>query len=196
LTGLRANGTGRAVVTAFYGSWASLPPVKVADIAVRSSAADNDVAIPAAPFTENIAFTIVPDDPRLALSFSSASLSNSDPLEGGTLHEVPVMHTAGGAAVAANDSRIETIPFRNPAGGLLMGAFTYDPHWKIGSRPHWEVNGYANAWRAGTNGTIVYDLQALYTGLLVVGIVLWLAAVAAFVFLLIRSRRALPPQEP
>jgi hypothetical protein len=191
LRNLSANGAGRAVITAFYDSWANPAPMKFADIAVGKQPSSYDLAVPLAPFTETIAFSILPvDDPKLSLSLQSAQLSDSDPLAGGMLVSIPSMRTGGGSPVVANDSHIERIPFGNNRGTYLTGTFTYDPYWSIDAQPHWEVNGFANGWRAGSSGVMVYGLQALYRGLLIAGAVLWLAALAAFAFLQTRRRRA------
>jgi len=193
---LSANNPGGAVITAFYDSWANSAPTKIAEVVVGSKPADYDLAVPLAPFTETVAFSVLPvDDPRMTLALGAATLSDSDPLAGGTLVSVPAVQARGGAAIANDDSRIERIPYRNARGSYVVGDFTYDPAWTIGARPHWQVNGYANAWRAGGSGVMTYGLQGLYRGLLVAGALLWLAAIAAFVFLHTKRRRVGLPQD-
>lgn len=169
LKGLAADSSGRATVTAFYDSWANLPPVKIADVAVGTKPADFDLAVPLLPFTETVAFSVLPSaDSKVTLSLGAASLTDSDPLAGGTIVSIPAMH-AGGAS-----------PY-------LTATFTYDPYWSIDSRPHWEVNGFANGWRASRGSVMVYGLQNLYLGLLAFGAALWLAALVLFATLRARA---------
>lgn len=194
LKGLSASDFGRATVTAFEDSWANLPPVKIAEVAVGARPANFDLAVPLLPYTETIAFSVLPADSKLTLSLAAASLSDSDPLAGGSIVSIPQMRTRGGMPIAVNDSQIESITFRNPGAGYLTAAFTYDPYWSIDShpraaQPHWEVNGFANGWRAGGGGVMTYRLQSLYSGLLVFGAVLWLAALLLFAVAQVRARR-------
>jgi hypothetical protein len=176
---LSANTPGRAVLTAFYDSWANTAPMKIAEVTVGSKPADYDLAVPLAPFSESVAFSILPvDDPQLALALGTASLSDSDPLAGGTIVSLPALRRGAGHSIAQ----------------YVVGNFTYDPAWKIDSRPHWQINGYANGWRAGSSGVMVYGLQTLYGGLLIAGGLLWLAAIASFAFLQMKRRRIRVPQ--
>ncbi len=187
---LSANTAGCAVITAFYDSWANPAPVKIAEVIVGSRPTDYDLAVPLAPFSETVAFSVLPvDDPQMSLALGSAVLSDSDPLAGGTIVSLPAMRAGGGGAIAADDSQIERIAFRNAAGPYVVGDFTYDPAWTIGGRPHWQANGYANVWRASGSGVMTYGLQAWYRGLLVAGALLWLASIAAFAFLQTKRRR-------
>lgn len=161
LKGLSANGSGRAAITAFYDSWANLPPVKIAEVPVGSRPANFDLAVPLLPFTETVAFSALPSsETPLTLSLGAASLTDSDPLAGGTIVSIPSARTTNSAS-------------------YVTAAFTYDPYWSIDSKPHWEVNGFANGWPAG-RGVIVYELQSLYSGLLAFGAALWLAAIVLF----------------
>jgi hypothetical protein len=165
--------------------------MKIAEVTVGSGASDYDLAVPLAPFSENVAFSVLPvDDQQMTLALGTASLSDSDRLAGGTIVSVPAARPAGGSAIATDGSQTERIAFRNARGPYVIGDFTYDPAWTIGARPHWQVNGYANAWRANGSGVMTYGLQALYRSLLIAGLVLWLASIAAFVFLEPRTRRS------
>ena len=186
---LSANTAGHAVITVFYDSWANPLPVKIADVSVSMKPSNVDLAVPLLPFSETAAFSVLPaGDPQLVLSLGSAQLSDSDRMAGGAFVSIPFMRTSGGAPVAADDSAIERIAFRNVRGPYLTGAFTYDPYWTIDRRSHWELNGYANGWRTGSNGVMTYGLQTPYRALLIAGALLWLAALAAFAFLQTRHR--------
>lgn len=145
-----------------------------------------DLRVPIAPGSVGIAIALRTAG-HAVLSLDSATLRELPSSAGDYVAGVPRGGATRGSDLAFARTSQEKYVGKVPAGGAIVGDFTYDPSWTAtGSTGHWIVDGRANGWTGLPRGdapvTVAFALAPAFAALQILGalLVLLVFGVAAY----------------
>jgi len=195
LRGARAGVPAQATVTAYYTIPFSTQQTRtIANIDVGPVSRETNVSVPMIPDATSVAFSLRATSEHVIVSLTDATLSSLPEAAAGFTVNAPTRRSTTGTSVPFVRETREKYRTTAPKDQTLVGNFTYDVNWNAAGAPHWQANGFQNAWvlPAGRHVVVTYDVQPLFAALQVVfvaflAIAFGLWAVTSFAW--IRGRR-------